>query len=117
MTKYEMIEQKLNSLSIQLKKAEQDGTGLIQYAEKNYFARKCDTLKYHTDAKEHNFGTTWDDLTRLAKRLFRKQNISQLTYEEADICVGFINECVAIVNKYEDIVNEYTKKQEEQSND
>lgn len=113
MTKFEQLESRLNSIYREMKQVEKDGTGNIQYAEKSYFSQNCNVMKNHSNNKDQNMGSTWDDLCRLAKRLFKKKNVMQLTYEEADICVEFINECIEVVEKYEVIVDEYMKQKKE----
>lgn len=105
MTKREMLNRKLQAIQYQIRQLEQDGDGDTQYAELNYFNSRCRLLKNHLCGikRKRNTGVQWDAFVRIAKSLFGKQYITQLTYEQADVCVAFLNECVDVLNKYEEI--------------
>lgn len=105
MTKEEMLEGKIKSLQIQLNNVRANGTQNIQYAEKSYFSKRCKLLKYHTCGVKTNIrntGVVWDGIVRIAKSFFEKRYIYQLTYEQANLCVDFLNRVIDIINEYEE---------------
>lgn len=104
MTKYEMLEAKLNSIQAQISKAKNDGTGEKQYAENSYFSKRCIPLENHM---KYSNKEPWNTFVKLAKSLFGVKQISSLQYRHADICVDYINELIAIHNKYEKLIGRY----------
>lgn len=122
MTKYEMLESRLNSIQAEMRRLAKNGGGDIHYAESGYFNNKCNFLKNHScdgkvngKIKRKNYGTQWDAFVRIAKSLWGKHDVRQLTYEQADVCVEFLNECVDILNKYEEIVEKIEKQHKEEN--
>lgn len=107
MTKYEMLERRINSIKAEIEQAKRDGTGDKQYAECNYLSKRCNELDHHK--KEGH--EPWDSFVRLAKGLFGVKNVSSLRIEHAEICKNYINELIAIHNKYEHAIGAYQTMQ------
>ena len=114
MTEYERLENKLRNVEAELRRLAKNGGGDIDYIKDSYFNDHCLVLKNHNFEgrnKKKNHGSQWDMFVKIAKTLFGKKHIHQLTKEQGDICVRFLNDCVCLLNKYEAIAQDYTEKE------
>lgn len=106
MTKYEILERKLNSIQAEIRQAKKDGTGEKQYADPSYFSDNCNDLLYHREGHE-----PWNSFVRLAKSLYGVNNVSSLRLEHAEVCKNYINDLISIHNKYEKLIGAYVINQ------
>lgn len=115
MTEYERLENKLRNVEAELRRLAKNGGGDIDYIKGSYFNDNCRVLKNHAFKgrnKEKNTGFQWDMFTKIAKSLFGVKRVDQLTKEEGDICVEFLDKCVDLLNEYEAIAQKYIEDQE-----